>query len=42
LVAAQSEVLDLGKREASARDQLRSGLLQSDLSAEMLTELFNL
>lgn len=42
LAAAQSEVLDLGKREASARDQLRSGLLQSDLSAEMLTELFNL
>ncbi len=42
LAAAQTEVLDLGKREASARDQLRSGLLQSDLSAEMLTELFNL
>lgn len=42
LAAVQQEITALGTRETAARDQLRTALLQSDLSAEMLTELFNL
>ena len=38
----QADVKALGTREATARDQLRTTLLQSNLSAEMLTELFDL
>lgn len=40
--AVREEMSALTSRENDARDQLRSSLLQSDLSAEMLTELFNL
>ncbi|GGW45531.1 hypothetical protein GCM10011452_37080 [Gemmobacter lanyuensis] len=40
--AVRQEMSALTTRESEARDQLRSSLLQSDLSAEMLTELFNL
>ena len=42
LDAVQQEITALGARETTARDQLRAALLQSNLSAEMLTELFNL
>lgn len=38
----REDVNSLGNRESEARDQLRSVLLESDLSAEMLTDLFNL
>lgn len=38
----REDVTSLGNRESEARDQLRSVLLESDLSAEMLTDLFNL
>ena len=42
LTAVQQEISALGTRETTARDQLRTTLLQSNLSAEMVTELFNL
>ena len=37
----QEDATTFGTRESEARDQLRSLLLESDLSAEMLAELFN-
>ena len=42
LDAARQQIAALGKRESAARDQLRAALLQSNLSAEMLTDLYNL
>lgn len=42
LDAVQKEAAAVGTREAAARDQLRTTLLQSNLSAEMVAELFNL
>lgn len=38
----REELRSVGDREAEARDQLRNALLQSGISPEMLTELFNL
>jgi capsular exopolysaccharide synthesis family protein len=42
LLVLQQEVQSLGERESAARDQLRNLLLGSDLSAAMLTDLFDL
>ena len=42
LDSVRKDIADLGTREVAARDQLRTALLQSSLSAEMLTELYNL
>lgn len=42
LNAARGDATALDDREAEARDSLRSALLQSDLSAEMVTGLANL
>lgn len=38
----QEDLTTITSRETEARDQLRSLLLESDMSAEMLAELFNL
>lgn len=42
LMTVRAEISTLRERERGARDTLRTQLLQSDLSAEMLSELFNL
>lgn len=42
LGALQSEVATIGKRESQARDQLRTTLLQSDLSSQTLAGLYSL
>ncbi len=42
MLAMQEEVRSLTERETQARDQLRNVLLDSDVSAEMLADLFNL
>lgn len=41
-LAMQQEVQTITDREKQARDQLRSVLLESDVSAELLADLFNL
>lgn len=42
LLVMQEEMKSLTQRETEARDQLRNVLLESDVSAEMLADLFNL
>ncbi|MBC2835105.1 GumC family protein [Paragemmobacter straminiformis] len=42
MLVMQEEMRSLTGREAEARDQLRNVLLESDVSAEMLADLFNL
>lgn len=42
LLVMQQEMSSITERETQARDQLRNVLLESDVSAEMLTDLFNL
>lgn len=42
LLVARAEMDSFSQRETEARDQLRSLLLESDLSADMLTDLFDL
>lgn len=42
LIVVQQEMKSLTDRESQARDQLRNVLLDSDISAQMLTDLFNL
>ncbi len=42
LAVVQKEATTLSTRETSARDALRTTLVQSNLSPEMVTELFNL
>lgn len=42
LLQIEEEMRSLSGRESQARDQLRTALLNSDMSAEMLAELYNL